>query len=393
MLTSTSSAVSTSVKGLTYQELDILHCLRGFCAFYVVIYHAKYLLWSGGRQFLTAYPRETWSVLDYAYFGIDMLSSAGFEMVVFFFVLSGFFIRYAQRKRHRPAVAFYINRVVRIYPPYLFSVLISIYALACIVNYVPLVLNVSDNRELNQEIAKAWQELQDFRFHNIANVLGFSRLDHTYVGSNGVYWSLLPEALFYLSIPLAFRYIKAYYILSTLAFATGAVLNVLHVEMTPFSNFLVTHNFYFAVGVGLYDAVVDTKWVAIFQRANGWLLSVAVIVLFTIILFLAILKLKLLSGIIAVILAIVAISSLLAGRVKRENPLVRLMHSIGIFSFSLYLFHYPLLLLCYGLLVYITGQQFSYLRYYWLAVPVVTVGSYLLYWVTERVSVNYFRKV
>jgi peptidoglycan/LPS O-acetylase OafA/YrhL len=35
-------------------------------------------------------------------------------MVIFFFVLSGFFIRYAQSRKYRSAISFYINRIVRI---------------------------------------------------------------------------------------------------------------------------------------------------------------------------------------------------------------------------------------------------------------------------------------
>ena len=119
---------SRQITHLTYQELDVLHSLRGLCAFYVVIFHAKYVLWSGGTEYLKAHPRAAWGVLDYMAFGFDLLSSAGYEMVIFFFALSGFFIRYAQLRKHRAPLAFYRNRIVRIYPPYLISVL-----LACLV--------------------------------------------------------------------------------------------------------------------------------------------------------------------------------------------------------------------------------------------------------------------
>ncbi len=390
---STAGSAAPATKGLSYQELDILHSLRGFCAFYVVIYHAKYILWSGGRQFLTAFPRSTWGPLDYGAFLLDMLSSAGYEMVIFFFVLSGFFIRYAQRKRHRAAVAFYINRIVRIYPPYLVSVALGAGILALLAHWVPLLFDTSSGRELNGDLARAWQELRTADLLSFLHVVVFMPLRQLFIGHNVVHWSLLPEALFYLCIPLAFWRVRAYYISSTLAFAIGVALTALHFGFTPFTLFLVTYNFYFALGVALYDAVVDTNWLAVFRRANGWLLALVIGFLFLALIGLAIIKLKLLSGVVATILAIVSVSTLLAGRVPRKNVLVRLMHSIGIYSFSLYLFHYPLLLLCYGLLAKLTGAQFTYARYYWLAVPVVTLLSYALYWVTERVSVNYFRKV
>lgn len=60
-------------------------------------------------------------------------------------------------------------------------------------------------------------------------------------------------------------------------------------------------------------------------------------------------------------------------------------------SFSLYLYHFPLLLLSYAGLVSLTGSLVNPTRYYWLAVPLVTAGCYVLYYVTERVAVRFFR--
>ena len=42
-------------------------------------------------------------------------------------------------------------------------------------------------------------------------------------------------------------------------------------------------------------------------------------------------------------------------------------------------------------LVYFTGDLINYIRYYWLALPLVTVGCYVLYYVTERLAVQFFR--
>lgn len=324
---------------------------------------------------------------------LDMLSSAGYEMVVFFFVLSGFFIRYAQRKKHRQPVSFYINRVVRIYPPYIVSILLGAAILLLIGHYVPTVLDATTGRELNADLATAWTELHAFSGSSLGHLLSFMPLGTLFMGHNVVHWSLLPEALFYLIIPLAFWRIRAYYFVSVAAFLLGVFLNRSDHAFNQVTTYFCIYNFYFAVGVALYDSVVDTTWMAPFRRANRWLMSLVLIGLFLALIPLAILKVKLVSGLVATVLAVLAVSTLLGGRVVRHNAVVRLMHSIGLFSFSLYLFHYPLLLLCYGALVHITGQQFTYVRYYWLAVPIVTLLSYGLYWITERVSVNYFRKV
>ena len=136
-------------KLLSYQELDILHALRGFCAFYVVVFHAKFILWSGGSEYLKTFPRATWSVVQYGAFGADMLSSAGYEIVIFFFVLSGFFIRYAQLKKYRSTLQFYLNRAVRIYPPYLASLLLGAGVLTYLALAHPWLLTTAPGRELN----------------------------------------------------------------------------------------------------------------------------------------------------------------------------------------------------------------------------------------------------
>ncbi len=377
---------------LSYQQLDVLHSLRGFCAFYVVIYHAKYILWSGGQQYLTAFPRSTWGLWEYGVFALDMLSSAGYEMVIFFFVLSGFFIRYAQLRKHRRPLDFYLNRIVRIYPPYLVAVLLSVLVLLGLAVMVPQVFNSQANRELNAALATAWQEWQGMGLGESMRTLFFLPIQKVYIGYNTVFWSLLPEALFYLCVPLAFRQVRAYYVLSLLAYLAGRVAPA-YVLTQPVLNYLVTFNFYFALGVLLHDVIVGTAWLDWIRRVPGWLLLLGTALLFGAILGLIVLKLKTGSTLLASLLAILSVSALLAGKVNPRNLVMRVLHQIGLFSFSLYLYHYPLLLLCYGGLVWLTGKLFFYERYYWLAVVLVTGVCYGLYWITERVFIKYFRKV
>jgi peptidoglycan/LPS O-acetylase OafA/YrhL len=381
------------IRNLSYQELDILHCLRGFCAFYVVIYHAKYILWAGGKEYMVAFPRATWGILKYLIFAMDMMSSAGYEMVIFFFVLSGFFIRYAQLRKHRKPKDFYINRIVRIYPPYLVSVLLAIGVLLIISRWAPQVLNVSIGRELNTSLSMAWNDLRNLNFVGVLRTLLFLPVQgQIYLGYNSVYWSLLPEALFYLIVPLAFLHVRFYYGISVLLYLLGITAKLLHYDLSGFLAFLFIYNFYFAVGIFLYDIVVRTEWLERVRHMKGWLLSIVALTLFAFLLPLALLKLKVFSGIIAVLLAILAVSALLAGRVSSRNIVLRFFHPIGIFSFSLYLYHIPLLIACSAILTLLTGNLVFYERYYWLAVPIVTSICYILYWLTERLSVDFFRK-
>lgn len=379
---------------LTYQQLDVLQSLRGFCAFYVVIFHARYILWSGGRQYLTTFPRGTWDLKQYVLFGLDMLSSAGYEMVIFFFVLSGFFIRYAQLRKHRRLLAFYVNRIERIYPPYLVAVGLAVVVLVALAATVPQVFDHRNGRELNTSLADAWQEWQQLDLMGAGRTLLFSRIQKVYIGYNTVFWSLLPEALFYLCVPLAFRNVRLYFGLSVLAYGAGIMMPTqLGLGVSQVALYLATYNLYFAFGVALHDVVVGTAWLDWVRRVPGWALLVLLVLLFGAMLGRAVTNHDdAYSSLLAALLAMLSVSALLAGKGNPQSLLMRGLHQVGVFSFSLYLYHYPLLLLCYGGLVWATGQLVFYERYYWLAVPLVTGLSYGLYWITERVFVSYFRK-
>jgi peptidoglycan/LPS O-acetylase OafA/YrhL len=377
---------------LSYQELDILHALRGFCAFYVVVFHAKFVLWSGGTEYLRAFPRASWSPLQYIAFIGDILSSAGYEMVIFFFVLSGFFIRYAQLKKHCSALRFYLNRIVRIYPPYLASLVLGGMVLAYVASVHPALMTNATGRELNTGLLGAWHELHPLTLQGVGRAILFLKPGEHFFGYNGACWSLLPEALFYLAVPLAFWRIKFYYALSAAFYAYGIMASMLHLDTGFFGAFLFLFNGYFALGVGLYDVVTTRpNWLPAFRRFSGFWLALGIAALLLLLIGIAALHLRLLSGPVASVLAVLSVSVLLAGRVSRRNLLVRAFHEVGIFSFSLYLYHFPLLILGYVGIVALTGELVNYTRYYWVMLPLVTAGCFALYYVTERAAVRFFR--
>ena len=158
-------------------------------------------------------------------------------------------------------------------------------------------------------------------------------------------------------------------------------------------DFLLTFNLYFAVGCMLYDAVRRPGWLAWFGRVRGGWLAAAALALAGALLVLAALKWRVPAGLAATGLTGLVVSALLAGRVGHRNWAVRLFHPVGVFSFSLYLYHFPLLLLAAGWRAVRTGAAWSYARQYWLAVPPIVLICYALYWMTERVSVRCFRRV
>ncbi len=330
-------------------------------------------------------------------FGADVLSSAGQEMVMFFFVLSGFFIRHAQLRRPRPAGQFYLNRVARIYPPYLVSLLLSFGVLAYLMHQHPALMGAASGRELAPVLRAAWADLRPFSPPEWSRVLAFLPLQRGFFSYNPVYWSLLPEALFYLSVPLAFRSVRLYFLVSVGLYAGGVTAALAGWELGRLLTYALTYNAFFALGVGLYDLVVkQPAWLAFFRRLHGRSKLAAVVILGATALALvqtAALQIRSVSYPLAALLAVLSVSVLLAGWVPRRNPLIRVLHELGIFSFSLYLYHYPLLLLCLAGLAHFVPAPVVYERYYWLAVPLVTAGSYLLYLGTERLAVRFLRGI
>lgn len=111
-------------------NLRTLDCLRGLLAVYVVIGHARFLLWEGW---------SSWKTQDHPFWA-DLLAASsglfryGHEAVMVFFVLSGFFIHL---RAATPLVsrdtswkfnikAYVTRRAHRIVPTYLFALLITV---------------------------------------------------------------------------------------------------------------------------------------------------------------------------------------------------------------------------------------------------------------------------
>ncbi|OWP61480.1 hypothetical protein CDA63_19230 [Hymenobacter amundsenii] len=375
------------------KSLNKLHALRGFCAFYVVVFHAKIILWSGGSLFLEKFPRINWSLADYIYFSADMLSSAGQEMVIIFFVLSGFFIRHAQLKRVRTALQFYVNRLLRIYPPFLFSITLSGVVLAYVAAFHHEVMDPMSSRALNQSLELAWQDM-DLKKIGILRSIFFIRLDNSYFGYNEAYWSLLPEVIFYFLVPFIFAKIRSYYWISLILYIAGLIMQVSGLGIHPVISYPLIYNCYFAVGVGFYDFVKSNEvYIEKINNMNKILILLITVIIFGLIIVFAVLQEKIYSWPLAGVLAIWLMSILLSKNTSENNVLINVFSRIGIFSFSLYLYHYPILIIAYVYMVYFTNEIFVYDRYYWFVLPIVLFVCKMLYRITEKKAVEYFRKI
>ncbi len=110
-------------------NLRALDTLRGCLAVYVLLGHARWLLWAGHRAWLEGNPLLWQLPIGYA----SAFLRFGHEAVMVFFVLSGFFIhlRYAKsltaaRKFEVAAADFYQRRIHRLAAPYCFALLLTV---------------------------------------------------------------------------------------------------------------------------------------------------------------------------------------------------------------------------------------------------------------------------
>jgi len=197
-------------------ELAFLDGLRGLAALYVLIGHARWLLWEGYSEGYLHHPD------DYGRVGkaLVLLASAfrwGNAAVIFFFVLSGFVIHLGYARRalaEGPRVRFdywpyLVRRARRLYPPFLLALLLT-WALD------------TWGRRLRLPLHHGLYPLLldgglgfDHRLTTAVRNLVF--ITNPVFGSDGPLWSLNYEAYFYLLYPAVFAIARRSWQAATIA--------------------------------------------------------------------------------------------------------------------------------------------------------------------------------
>lgn len=365
-------------------HLRQLHIIRGLAAFYVALGHSKVVLWSGARAYLEKYPRVNWNFLDYMLFGLDLFSSAAQEFVIVFFALSGFFIAYSFDKNKWTFKDFFINRFVRIYPPYLFAVVFSILVMMIISIYSPALINGSLLSPINQRMTASFQELNAET--GILSLFFIKNQD--YIAGNFSFWSLLPEWIFYLMIPFVIRFkwfpLSVFFILFGIKILFGLEFS------SDFLKFLFEYGFYFFLGASFYDFLEKRTLDKVnFSPVIGYF--VLVLLLFATIAS-GIVEMKPWSHVIACFFTLVSIVVLLKYPIPSS-----LFYRIGIFlgdiSYTLYILHLPVYYLIYAFFYEWSGHSIFYGRWYWLSIPIVLIVSYLSYLCIEKPSLQWIARL
>lgn len=114
------------------KSLAFLDGLRGLAALWVLLHHARWLLWEGWENFARTAGEHSIATRALAYALVPL--RYGHEAVLFFFVLSGFVIHlgYAKRLAAEGENArfgwpgYFFRRARRLYPPLIFAMLLTL---------------------------------------------------------------------------------------------------------------------------------------------------------------------------------------------------------------------------------------------------------------------------
>lgn len=347
------------------KNIHSLHIIRGLAALVVVIYHAKFILWAGGSLWLQQHGFH--SLMDYILFGMDMLSSCGEQCVLIFFLLSGFVIYHSFQHSDRSVKHFFIIRGLRIYIPYLVSMVLSVVVLVVVVK-MNNGIAVAGVREYNTRLLTAYNET------GIANIIRsiFFVKGNEYAGFNFVYWSLLHEAIFYMVFPV-------YFYAGKKGRGICLLINVAAYLLTQQPVFYF--QLFFLAGMFLYDYYEQGR--TLFLRSKALYLPL-IAVLYIATNLLTKLPVQHIANMAALLLAVVSFDYLLTGR--QHNKLFTRLADI---SFSLYLNHLWVLLICYAVAVRYFNELVIYQRWpYYVSVLITLPVAGLLYRLVEKRSLT-----
>jgi peptidoglycan/LPS O-acetylase OafA/YrhL len=354
-------------------NIKYLHIVRGLAALLVVVFHAKYVFWVGG----TIYTKEVGlhSFWDYIIFSIDMLSSCGKECVVVFFILSAFVIKHSFSGNHYTWTNFYKIRLIRIYWPFLCSLLLSILVLFICINYINPAIYTENFREYNTRLSNAYNE---FSFLQVVKTIFFIN-NGEFAGFNYAYWSLGHELIFYLLFPV-------YYKLSR--YATVAAIAIFSVLFLISGWSVFYYQIFFVAGLLLYDyfSNFSRKPVIKYKRLYPLVLLAFFVVVNV--------SIKIVSEKFSDMVTLVFsffIFDYVLYYIKNKNTLLL---RLGDISYSLYLNHLPLLMLTYSVITLYAGKLVFYSRLpYYSGVIIALVLAIPLYLVTEKPSVSFLKKL
>lgn len=357
-------------------QLDFLEALRGLAALYVVIHHARWFLWEGYSNGYLKNP-EAFNYFNKALVYFFSLFVYGHEMVIFFFVLSGFVIHLKYSKNLLKGnnkfnyVDYLKRRFKRIYPPLIFAIFLT-FILDSIGKFYSFPIYGPDS---------PFKIVKD-NFSTATLIGNCLFVMNTYVdtwGSNFALWSLKFEWWFYMLFPLFFFVLRKS---SILAFFSIITLYVLSFYPEYWPNRLLAEVFSSMIVwcLGVFLADVYTERISIQVRFLMPLLLIIPIIIVFKITFIRQIQ-DLLWG-----LGFTGILSVFFYFLERGRSLKYLekWNWLGRFSYSLYITHMPILVFISGNLLKQNRKLPLTFDYVILGIFICIVFAWAIHFLIER---------
>ena len=319
-------------------NLRALDALRGFLAVYVLAGHARWLLWAGHREWLATSPALWELPIGYA----SALLRYGHEAVMIFFVLSGFFIHLKAAERlscgesaEMSRRAFYWRRLHRLLAPYLFALVITVFCdLVGRALFPSLYHSTTGDSLLDRNFAT-----KDYTWGSVVPALLL--LPSSFAGdfgSNGPLWSIAYEVVYYALYPAWFALRQK----SAMAAYVGLPVVCLAASFCDPEGFpasVIMHYPVWLAGAGLAELLVRARFTSRLALGSA--------IVFPCALALSQIRPEIeLTILAAVLFGCAAVSCFASLPQQFATSLAgRLLEQLGIRSYTLYVVHFPFLVL------------------------------------------------
>jgi peptidoglycan/LPS O-acetylase OafA/YrhL len=359
-------------------NLAFLDGMRGIAAAYVMVGHARWLLWEGYSEGYLRHP-ERYSLGGKALVYAGSAFRWGHEAVLFFFVLSGFVIhlRYARRLQDGGDPRFDLGpylyrRARRIYPPLIAALLIT-WGLDAFGAWLHLA--TADGTTLYPGM-----NVNIGRDHSLTTALrNLLCIMFPVFGSDGPLWSLNFEWYFYLFYPAFYLVTRRSWVAATCLMVALSALGF--APIWPASLFWLRGVCAMMI-VWWFGALLADCFVGRLRIHFASLVPALAAFLVLPFLHLGPTSRDLVVGI--GVAGFVAACFVLKERGASLAPLVRL-GPLGEMSYTLYVVHFPILVLCSGLLMRASGGTLP-MHFGWVVVAIALclTAAWALHFLVER---------
>lgn len=351
------------------ESFKSLDGIRGLTALYVMIHHARLALTQSYQNGLGSHPEKYLLCDQLMVYGFSPFKF-GHEAVIIFFVLSGFVIHLKQSNKNYnwenfKVLTYLKKRGIRIYPTLMVSFLLCI-----ILDYFTLLVT-----------SLSFQDI--FSKYSYSNFLFnlFLIPDAPIWGYNFPVWSLKHEWFFYILYPgllwLSKKHVSFPILVVIIMFASFIIgIRIPYLGSAAYTLMVWSLGCVLAF---IYKNTMQTKWVP-------YLLFLSLIYPF-------IHKSNPFSDLIFGLIVMGFLAVIIIHKQNFVNSFLIRFAWLGTFSYSIYLLHSPFLNFYQNLILNYKHMLPYHLWFVLLSIIVTIPIIYAIYFLTERIALNYKRKI